>query len=245
MKKFLLLFSFPLLGLTLLALQHRPSSANIHLIKAGVSNVYLLQGEQNILIDTGPPKKGADIEKALSKLGVNAADLRLIILTHGHGDHAGATAYFQEKHKIPVLAAKGDEDMMAAGKNRKLSPISAWGKLLHKIVDLPFPSFSPDQLLEQEMSLAQYGIAGKVIPLPGHTKGSLAVVLESGEAFVGDLLRGGMVANQQAKLHFFHEDRSQAEQQIRRLLEMGVTNFYLGHWGPLSAEEVKKDYPFM
>lgn len=244
-KGFLFAGLIVLIGLPLsgLSLWHAPS-VRIHTFNLGLANVHLLQGEKNLLIDTGPPDKEHEIEAALAEAGLKPEDLSLIILTHGHGDHAGGTAYFQETYGIPVLAGKGEEDMLRSGKNRPLTPLSTWGKLLLKQVDMPFPPFTPDLWLTEELDLRMYGIPGRVIPLPGHTAGSLAVLLDSGEAFVGDLLRGGMVARKKAHLHFFHEDRALAERQLQILLDQGIREFYPGHWGPLRAEEVRKGYPF-
>lgn len=46
-------------------------------------------------------------------------------------------------------------------------------------VDLP--------LGDGEMSLADYGIPGRILYTPGHTLESVSILLESGDAFVGDL----------------------------------------------------------
>jgi hypothetical protein len=40
---------------------------------------------------------------------------------------------------------------------------------------------------DEEISLVEYGIPGKVIHTPGYSLGSVSVLLENGEAFVGDL----------------------------------------------------------
>ncbi|MEM6344240.1 MAG: MBL fold metallo-hydrolase [Bacteroidota bacterium] len=224
-----------------------PQKTNIHLIEVGGSNVYLLQGTQNILIDSGTPKGTDKIEKGLAKLGLTPNDLALIVLTHGHADHGGGTAYFQEKYQVPVLGGKGDAEMMARGTNDEFQVQSFMGRVLENFVNYPFPPYQADHWLAsgERWDLAPYGIAGEVVALPGHTPGSLAIKLESGEIFVGDLIRGSMLAQKQVRLHFFHADRSKVDQQIRSLLGEGFHTFYLGHWGPVSAEEVEKDYPWV
>ncbi|MEL6654313.1 MAG: MBL fold metallo-hydrolase [Bacteroidota bacterium] len=108
----------------------RSGSPQIHLLPVGASNVYLIQGSKNVLIDTGTPNGVDKIEKGLEKLGLGAAELDLIVLTHGHGDHGGGTAYLKEKYGIPVLAGKGDAEMMARGTNDALKVQSFMGRLL-------------------------------------------------------------------------------------------------------------------
>ena len=48
---------------------------------------------------------------------------------------------------------------------------------------------NPDIVIRGNTDLAPYGIAGTVIPTPGHTAGCISVVLENGDAFVGDCNR--------------------------------------------------------
>jgi len=49
---------------------------------------------------------------------------------------------------------------------------------------------TPDILVDGEYDLQEHGIEGRVVPTPGHTPDSLSVVLNSGDAFVGDMLHG-------------------------------------------------------
>ena len=48
-----------------------------------------------------------------------------------------------------------------------------------------------DLVVEDELSLRDHGIPGTVLHTPGHSPGSLSVVLDTGEAFVGDLAMNG------------------------------------------------------
>ncbi len=59
------------------------------------------------------------------------------------------------------------------------------------MVDLAFPGVRADLALDAPLDLRPYGVAGRVEPLPGHTPGSVVVLLDSGDAVVGDLVRGG------------------------------------------------------
>lgn len=60
----------------------------------GPVNVYLAEGEQLTLVDTGPrygPARQA-LTDALNDRGYRVADLRRILLTHAHADHCGLAA---------------------------------------------------------------------------------------------------------------------------------------------------------
>jgi hydroxyacylglutathione hydrolase len=67
------------------------------------SHVYLIKGDtKNVLIDTGVAGKFPVLKRRLTELGLRVRDINLIILTHEHYDHIGATAFF---HRTAVVAA--------------------------------------------------------------------------------------------------------------------------------------------
>ena len=61
-------------------------------IKGAISNSYLLLGEKPVLVDTGSPGDLKRILAALKARDIEPKKLALILLTHGHGDHAGCAA---------------------------------------------------------------------------------------------------------------------------------------------------------
>ena len=64
---------------------------HLHLIKPGGGQVYVWQdGSQLTMVDTGIPGSESDLSAAFAELGYQRADLRRVIITHGHEDHAGA-----------------------------------------------------------------------------------------------------------------------------------------------------------
>lgn len=85
---------------------------------------------------------------------------------------------------------------------------------------------------------------GKVVHTPGHTAGSISVLLSSGEAIVGDLLRGGwlggMFRSGQPSYPYYADDLGQIRASVKRLLTLGTTRFFVGHGGPLDAGRVEE-----
>jgi glyoxylase-like metal-dependent hydrolase (beta-lactamase superfamily II) len=63
----------------------------------GQCGVFLLRGDRNVLIDTGPSVCIDNVLDGLDRLGVDASDLDLVLLTHFHLDHAGATSFLLER----------------------------------------------------------------------------------------------------------------------------------------------------
>ncbi len=65
----------------------------LHLIRPVFGQVYVWQdGSQLTMVDTGIPGSQDDLAAAFAELGYRRADLRRVIITHGHEDHAGSAA---------------------------------------------------------------------------------------------------------------------------------------------------------
>jgi glyoxylase-like metal-dependent hydrolase (beta-lactamase superfamily II) len=98
--------------------------------------------------------------------------------------------------------------------------------------------------IPDEMSLQAFGVDGKVLFTPGHTAGSISVLLSSGEAIVGDLLMGGwlggMFRSGQPGYPYFADELGQIQSSVRKLLDLRATKFFVGHGGPLDAGRVGK-----
>lgn len=52
-----------------------------------------------------------------------------------------------------------------------------------------FEGVKPDIVVTGDVDLSEYGIAGKIIHTPGHSPSSLSIILDNGEALVGDIVR--------------------------------------------------------
>lgn len=217
---------------------HNLNKNTFYKINTGITNIYLLKGlKGNILIDTSIDGKENFIEKELEKYDVLPKNLSLIILTHAHGDHAGNAKYFQEKYNIPIMVGEGDEILTRQGKNNDLVVTGFLGAIVKPFVDYKYRAFEPDILLKDDFSLINYGIDGYVTRIGGHTKGSLAVI--SGKnAFVGDLIRGGIIFNKKPALHFFHDNLKQSHNSLKDIINTGCDNIYPAHWGDLKSKDI-------
>jgi glyoxylase-like metal-dependent hydrolase (beta-lactamase superfamily II) len=214
--------------------------ATVIQIRLSLSNSFLILGERPILVDTGSPKDGKKLLRKLAQHGVQY--LTLILHTHGHSDHCGSTRQLKEATSAPTAVHPADAAVMETGRNQATKPTSIGAKLLHWLVNDEFPPVRPDILLPDKMPLQAFGVDGKVVYTPGHTKGSISVLLSTGEAIVGDLLMGGwlggMFRSGQPGYPYYADDLGQIRASVKRLLDLGATKFFVGHGGPLEAERV-------
>jgi glyoxylase-like metal-dependent hydrolase (beta-lactamase superfamily II) len=211
-------------------------------IRLPMSNAYLIKGDRPILVDTGKPGDEQRIVRALAAAGVRPADLSLILHTHGHSDHAGSSAALQGMTRARLAMHAADDAMARRGKNKIGARTSLEARLLAPIVDRPFPPVVCDLLLRDEVSLEGFGVDGRVLFTPGHTDGSISILLGNGDAIVGDLLMGGVfggaIAGSRPRLHYFVEDYPQVLAGVERVLGEGASRLYVGHGGPLAREDV-------
>jgi metallo-beta-lactamase class B len=66
----------------------------------------------------------------LQKLGLNPADIKFVIISHGHGDHFGGAKYFKQTFGARIMASKEDWDYMAGQKNRAGGQSTRWASLI-------------------------------------------------------------------------------------------------------------------
>lgn len=207
-------------------------------IAGPISNCYLLRGEKTVLVDSGAPGDAPRILSALKQHRIPPRDVRLIVLTHGHSDHAGSAAELRERLQCPIALHAADAVLARTGNSGVLAVHTALGRVIRPFVNEPFQPFEPDIEFREALSLEAYGIKGAVVPTPGHTSGSSSVVLAAGEAIIGDVLRGSLLWPNRARPHFFCNDPEQNARSIARLARQGLLRCHPGHFGSFPGSEL-------
>jgi len=206
------------------------------------SNVHLIKNDALVLVDTGYTGNAGRILAAIREEG-KPKELSLILITHGHLDHIGSLPELRKVLAAKVAVHRSDMEALKTGRSASSKKTSIFGRLLGSQRAKSWETIEPDIIIDGEMDLKDFGINGVVIPTPGHTAGSLSVLLESGEALVGDLVVGGMINHRKPSYSLLTEDREQVDKSVMSLLERGARIFYGSHGGPFTAEEVRKSFP--
>jgi hydroxyacylglutathione hydrolase len=220
-------------------------TVNIHTIHLGFDQGYILQGEGVFLVDGGAPGKLDTFRQALDALSIDPGQVQLIVVTHGHWDHIGSAGDIKEFTGAKIAMHEQDRDLL----EQPLRPqpggppgVTAWGRLLISMLGLytrflNIPATEVDVVLDDEgLPLAEYGIPGKVIHTPGHSHGSVSVLLETGEAFVGDLAMNRFPVRLNPGLPIFAEDIERVKQSCRLVLDLGAETIYPAHGKPFEAD---------
>ncbi len=136
-------------------------------VGALATNCYIAtRGEHGLLVDPGD--EGDAIWEYLQRSG---SGLDMIINTHGHWDHVGAVGYMKKKSEAPVYMHGSDIPLVKSAD-------------LHDCL--------PDHELEGVDELDWAGLKVKVIPTPGHSQGSVSLIIGQ-YLLTGDTLFAGSV----------------------------------------------------
>lgn len=198
---------------------------NIIQIKAG-SNCYLVsQEDSSILIDTG--LKGNEKKILEACQGKN---VKLIVLTHGHVDHIQNASYLAKQLQIPIAMHKKDVVLIQNNLCREMKSKGFLGNIVRffSVVSAKYAeieSFIPDVILKEGDRLLEYGIDGDIVELPGHTEGSIGIMLGDQYLLVGDALMnmfGPGVA-------LLYEDCEEMLKSAKKITDIGRVKIYFGH----------------
>jgi hydroxyacylglutathione hydrolase len=221
---------------------------NIYPIPLGFGQGYIIQEEGVIMIDGGTPKKAKAFLKGINRTPIKPTDIKLLILTHGHWDHIGSAKDIKEITGAKIAIHKQEKDRLEKSLKALPSGVTLWGRIFAKIMTMfiPFvhiPATSVDIILgDEEFPLNEFGIAGKVIFTPGHTLGSVSILLDTGEAFVGDLAMNAFPLRLSPGLPIFAEDRHKIRDSWELLLGMGAKKIYPAHGNSFSAEIIREAF---
>jgi len=204
--------------------------------RMGSVNCYIVEaGDGYILIDTGSSNRRRDVEHELESAGCRPGNLKLIILTHGDFDHTGNAAYLRRKFGARIAMHRDDAGMLERGDmfwNRKSGNflIRALSSFLFRFGKSE--RCSPDLYLDEGNDLSGFGFDAKVIHIPGHSRGSIAILTADGALFCGDLLlyKNGPVLNS------IIDDRAAAQASFERLKGLKVNTVCTGHGESFSTE---------
>ena len=218
----------------------------VHSFTHASTNAHLVVKDgAGFLFDSGYEKNAATLEEDLRGVGFDPSKLKAVVVSHGHADHEGGALHFHQRYGVPVIIGEGDQGMYTSGQNEPLCPTGLIGNLRHREDESAgYSPSAPDTIVSDTLDLKELtGVDAKVIRLPGHTSGSLIVVVGD-VALVGDLFRGSIVGSG-AETHFYQCDLELIRKNVARVLSELAPNaqlFFVGHFGPVSREAVTEHF---
>ena len=137
---------------------------NLYAVGNSEATVHAIVTSQGIiLIDAGyADRVESEVVAGLKKAGLDPANVKYVLVGHGHGDHFGGSSYFQERYGAKVGLSAADWDVMYPA----TPPANAANQVKPK----------RDLVLEEGKPLTLGDTTVTFVAIPGHTPGSLAFI---------------------------------------------------------------------
>ncbi len=223
-------------------------------VQLGTSNAYLIRGDDGcILVDAGNARQEKRFLRHLDQYGLRPEDVRLIVVTHVHYDHVGSLSAIKSACRCPVMVHEKEYRLLKEAGFVVPQGTNLQGKgaifMANRLVGYPtvakglkFAPVEAEIVVSGEVSLEKFGVAGKVVPTPGHSAGSLSVLLADGQAFVGDLTVNYIPLGLGSVFPPFAENADELLESWMTLLEAGAKTIAPAHGRPFSAEVLREEY---
>ncbi|MCR2827956.1 MBL fold metallo-hydrolase [Microbacterium sp. zg.Y909] len=215
---------------------------NLHRIGNDIVAAHLVVTPEGItLVDAGLPGHWKDLVTELADLGRPLADIRGVVLTHGDSDHIGFAERLRRELDIPVYVHTDDADRARGGDKPKtpmgpmrLAPlVGFFAYALRK-------NGIRTRYLTEVLPVADGAVldlpgSPRVIGMPGHSPGSIAVHVPAVAAvFVGDALttRHVLTGRAGAQPAPFTDEPERAMASLDRLADLDAEWVLPGHGVP-------------
>jgi glyoxylase-like metal-dependent hydrolase (beta-lactamase superfamily II) len=218
-------------------------SRHLYQISLGMVNAFIIEDDGLTLIDTGLQNSQEKIFTAIRNGGRNPNDIKRIILTHAHSDHAGSAAAIKTKLNIPVFAHTADAQLIKQGlagrQPMHLTPGALNWLIYHLVIRRAGNTIKPVRVEETLNDNDILPIAGGIqaIHTPGHSAGHIALLLRS----EGVLIAGDICANAAGLgLSIVYEDQSLGINSILKAAALDFDTAVFGHGKPLRQSANRK-----
>jgi glyoxylase-like metal-dependent hydrolase (beta-lactamase superfamily II) len=210
--------------------------ASLYLVRLDFGQLYLWRdGDELTMVDAGLAGSGPAIADAVASLGLGTSAIRRIVVTHGHEDHAGSVAAVRAWHGAPVCV-HADDAAFVRGDAVRPDPVLTefdaplWADI--STLGLPPAPPCPVDVELCEGDELDFGGGARILHIPGHTAGSLAVYLPAHRVlFTGDTI--GTTQAGEVLLGVFNQDEARQLESFRRLAALDVETACFGHGEPV------------
>ncbi|MEU4422243.1 MBL fold metallo-hydrolase [Actinoplanes sp. NPDC024001] len=215
---------------------------HLHRIGNDLVAAYLVDTEEGVtVIDAGLAGQWRELTAELASMGRSVSDIRGVVLTHGDTDHLGFAERLRRDHGVPVYVHEAD----AARARGEVKTKPAWGPVkLGAIAGFLWyaarkgglrTTYLSEVIVVRDGQVLDLPGAPRVIGLPGHSPGSIAIHVPVADAvFVGDGLttRHVLTGRHGPQPAPFTDDPEQALASLSRLEGIDATWLLPGHGTP-------------
>ncbi|MET0424085.1 MAG: MBL fold metallo-hydrolase [Actinoplanes sp.] len=207
-------------------------------LNLGFVNMHLVVTDDGVvLVDTGLPRRSKQIDKALHDIKRQIGDVRTVLLTHHHFDHAGNVADLRRRSGARVFAHAADAPVITGAIRPPAGGFAV--KLVQKVMGTAEPT-KLDQLITAEESEPVPGFTA--VHTPGHTRGHVSYLLDraGGVLFAGDTASGGKDGKVAGGPRPAAVDPDEMDRSLGKLATYDFEHAVFGHGRALSGRAVER-----
>lgn len=220
--------------------------SKIYQVLSGRENAYLINSRGFwILLDTGRAHQYEKLKKRIDKLIPIEEKLNMLFLTHTHYDHCQNAYQLKTDYGCNINVSQAEKDYIKKG----YTPIPKGTKLLSKVISFlgrtiepPFAKYIPfekDWWIDEEFMIKNDMLDFRAIKTPGHSAGSISLIIDSEIAFVGDAMFGVF---KNSIFPPFADDETEMIRSWGKLLETNCEVFLPGHGREINRTLLEKEY---
>jgi metallo-beta-lactamase class B len=127
---------------------------------AGISAFLVRTSQGAILLDGGLPESAPRIEKSIEELGMSIHDVKILLNSHAHLDHAGGLAELKKHSGARMIASQGDREALVQGR-----------QIYEDSGVTPFPAVAVDRVIGDRETVELGAVTLTAHLTPGHTEG--------------------------------------------------------------------------
>jgi glyoxylase-like metal-dependent hydrolase (beta-lactamase superfamily II) len=207
----------------------------------GITAGYLIRGERPCLVETGTAPSAPVVRDALAALGVGAADLATVVVTHIHLDHAGGTGDIAQMYPAAEIVVHELGARHLADPSRLMaSARMVYGDELDALFGELAPTPAARIRTVEQTGVIDLG-GGRRLEShysPGHAKHHVGLIDSvSGDLYVGDA--AGVYIPETGDMRPATPppdfDLDVALRSLRTFAELQPTRLLFSHFGPVSA----------
>jgi glyoxylase-like metal-dependent hydrolase (beta-lactamase superfamily II) len=188
---------------------------NMNIVNVGYqsTNYYAIDiKDGKLLLDCGWPGTLPQFTKVLQRKGITLDEIKYLLVTHFHPDHAGLVQDLKN-HGAKLILPECQKDF--------ISPFAQY----FKAKSYPYLEIKQNEnlLLKLEDSrkfLSGIGLNGEIIHTPGHSDDSVTLILDEGFAFTGDLHPS-----------FMNTENTITRESWAKIHQHKITRIFPGHGG--------------
>lgn len=159
---------------------------------ASINSFAFVEADGSVtLVDCGLKRAPARIVAGLRAVGRHPSDVRRIVLTHAHADHAGGAADMAARTGAPVAVHETDAGFVERGEVPPYDRSIRSGRLMNRLSGGGFPPVAVGERLTDGQVL-DVGGGLRVLATPGHTPGHVSLLHEP----TATLITGDALINQ-------------------------------------------------